>query len=173
MSFNAGNLLIREIMPEDWHSLKNIAKDFRKSDYAIYDMPLPIDDEKIQALTIQFAESGLWFVVMLDGTIIGYICFHNNNGIFDIGFCFHSDYQGKGYAYDSCYRALDYIRSNNNVRYFTAGTALNNTPSCKLLKKLGFVLKETEILSFHKDENGNDIFFVGGNFVKHIDKEIL
>lgn len=31
-------------------------------------------------------------------------------------------------------------------------------------KRLGFELQGTEKLSFHKDENGNDLFFTGGNF---------
>lgn len=33
-----------------------------------------------------------------------------------------------------------------------------------LKKRLGFELQGTEKLSFHKDENGNDLFFTGGNF---------
>ena len=36
----------------------------------------------------------------------------------------------------------------------------------KLLEKLGFVLTETESLSFHKDEHGKDIVFEGGIFIK-------
>lgn len=160
-------LFIRQLVMEDWQSIQHIAADFRKSEYAIYDMPLPIDDKEIQSLTELFAESQMFYAVMLDETMIGYICFHEENEIFDLGFCFHSDYHGKGYAYESCLAVMNYISKNRNIKNFTAGTALKNTPSCKLLKKLGFVLKETEILSFHKDENGNDITFEGGIFIKN------
>lgn len=57
------------------------------------------------------------------------------------------------------------MAKDRNVTAFTAGTALKNTPSCKLLGKLGFALVGTETLSFHKDENGKDITFEGGNFI--------
>ena len=82
-----------------------------------------------------------------------------------MGFCFHSDYHGKGFAFEACSALMEYIAKERNVTVFTAGTALKNTPSCKLLGKLGFVLKDTETLSFHKDENGNEITFEGGNFI--------
>lgn len=98
--------------------------------------------------------------------MIGYICFHNNDGDYDLGYCFHSDYQGKGYAFESCLEMIKYMEHNHKVKSFTAGTALINTPSCNLLKKLGFILSETESLSFHKDEAGIDIVFEGGNFIR-------
>ena len=46
----------------------------------------------------------------------------------------------------------------------TAGTALKNISSVKLLKSLGFIQVGTEKVSFHKDENGKDIVFDGGIF---------
>ena len=44
----------------------------------------------------------------------------------------------------------------------TAGTALNNTPSVKLLNSLGFRQTGTETVSFYKDEEGNAVNFEGG-----------
>ena len=162
---NTNNLSIRELVPEDWKEIQNIVLDFQKSEYAVYDMPLPVGDEEIKALTKQFAESHLFFAVMLDGIMIGYVCFHENDDIFDLGYCFHSDVQGKGYAYKACSAIMEYIEKTRTVKAFTSGTALKNIPSCKLLKKLGFVLTETESLSFHKDEHGKDIVFEGGIFI--------
>ena len=46
----------------------------------------------------------------------------------------------------------------------TAGTALNNTPSVRLLTSLGFVLVGTETVSFYKDDEGIPITFEGGEF---------
>ena len=46
----------------------------------------------------------------------------------------------------------------------TAGTALNNTPSVRLLTSLGFRQIGTETVSFYKDSAGNDITFEGGNY---------
>ena len=49
---------------------------------------------------------------------------------------------------------------------FTAGTALDNAPSRRLLESLGFVLQGTRQLSFHQDASGRAISFVGGVFRK-------
>ena len=43
--------LIRELVPDDWKSMQKIAVDFRKSKYAVYDMPLPVEDAEIIART--------------------------------------------------------------------------------------------------------------------------
>ena len=154
MQLKTDRLLIRKLVPDDWKFMQKIAADFRKSKYAIYDM------------TTQLAETQLFYAVLLHDIMIGYICFHEDNGKYDLGYCFHSDYQGKGYAFESCRAMLDYMANERNIKVFTAGTALNNEPSCKLLKRLGFTLQKTERLSFQKDLNGNDIIFEGGIFRK-------
>ena len=166
MRFKTERLLIRELIPDDWQCMQKIAADFRKSKYAIYDIPLPTGNAKIIALTEQFAETQLFYAVLLHDMMIGYICFHEDNGNYDLGFCFHSDYQGKGYAFESCRAMMDYISNERNIKTFTAGTALNNKPSCKLLERLGFILQKTERLSFQKDAEGNDVTFEGGIFIK-------
>lgn len=166
MQFKTERLLIRELIPDDWKFMQRIAADFQKSKYAIYDMPLPTKDLEIAALTKQFAETGLFYAVLLGDVMIGYICFHEDSGNYDLGYCFHSDYQGKGYAFESCRAVMEYIAKERNITVFTAGTAMNNKPSCKLLERLGFALQKTEQLSFQKDMNGKDIPFEGGIFVK-------
>lgn len=163
-------LLLRPLVSEDWKSMQRIAADFQRSAYAVYDMPLPTEEQPIKVLTKTFADTQLFFAVMLDNIMIGYICFHEENGSYDLGFCFHSDYHGKGYAYESCSAMLEYMAKERAAKVFTAGTALKNTPSCKLLERLGFVLVNTETLSFHKNDNGNDITFEGGIYCKEADK---
>ena len=158
-------LTIQELKPEDWIHLKTIVTEFRRSEYALYDMPLPIENDKIKSLCEQFAISKLWFAVWLSNEMIGYICFHQNGTAYDLCYCFHPEYHGYGYANEACSEILRYIEKTRTITTFTAGTALKNTPSCKLLNKLGFVLNGTEPLSFHRDENGNDIYFEGGNFI--------
>ena len=60
-----------------------------------------------------------------------------------------------------CPKQLTYLNVGTN---FSAGTAINNTPSVKLLTSLGFKLVEQEKVSFYKDADGNDIVFDGGIF---------
>ena len=166
-------LFIRQLKSEDWQSMQRIAADFQKSPYAVYDMPLPTEKREIKDLTQKFADTQMFFAVVLDDVMIGYICFHEENESYDLGFCFHSDYQGNGYAYESCSALMEHMTKGRGVKAFTAGTALKNTPSCKLLGRLGFVLENTETLSFHKDQSGNDITFEGGIYRKEIGKNGL
>ncbi len=166
MHFKTDRLFIRKLVPDDWKSMQKLAIDFLQSKYAVYDMPLPTGDAEIIALTKQFAETQLFYAVLFQDVMIGYICFHEDNGNYDLGFCFHSDYQGKGYALESCRAMMEYMVRERNIKAFSAGTALKNKPSCKLLERLGFTLKGTEQLSFRKDVNGNDITFEGGIFIK-------
>lgn len=167
MRFKTERLLIRELVPDDWKYMREIASDFRKSKYAIYDIPLPVKDTEIVALTKQFAETQMFYAIFLRDMMIGYICFHEDNGKYDLGYCFHSDYQGQGYAFESCCAMMNYMANERGIKIFTAGTALENKPSRKLLERLGFTLQKTERLSFQKDINGNDITFEGGIFIKH------
>ncbi|WOO34840.1 GNAT family N-acetyltransferase [Anaerocolumna sp. AGMB13020] len=166
MELKTDRLFIREIAFNDWEGLQRIVIDFGNSIYRNYDMHFPVEEHAIQKLVIQLANSHLFFSVFLKGSseMIGYVCFHNDSGQYDLGFCFHSAYFGKGYGYESCSALLNYMKQFCGAVGFTAGTALANTPSCKLLEKLGFVCRDTEELSFHKDEIGNDIIFRGGKF---------
>lgn len=82
---------------------------------------------------------------------------------YECGYCFHRDYHGKGYASESLRALFDWIADGKQMR-FTAGTAMRNVPSVKLLQSLGFVKVGEEEVSFCKDADGNDICFIGGIF---------
>lgn len=131
-------------------------------------MPSPTDPEKIRKLTKMFAESEQFYAVFLpdEPEMIGYICFYHNGDCYDMGYRFHSAFHGHGYAHEACIAAMEHMRSVHPIKAFTAGTALKNEPSCRLLHKLGFMLESTEELAFHKAADGSDIVFTGGNFIK-------
>ena len=99
--------------------------------------------------------------------MIGYVVFHRIKEGYDFGYCFHSAYHRKGYAKESLLALIDYMRSIG-VKKLVAGTALINTPSIALLMSLGFIMTQTEEVSFYEDENGNDIVFEGGVFEKEL-----
>ncbi|MBQ7921831.1 MAG: hypothetical protein IJ325_04530, partial [Clostridia bacterium] len=73
-------LFLRPLRAEDWQSMQRIAADFRKSQYILYDIPLPTEEQEIKVLTEMFAGTGLFFAVLLDDAMIGYVCFHEENG---------------------------------------------------------------------------------------------
>lgn len=163
MEIRTNRLYIRDLHASDWREVQEIFIDFNNSEYAVYDMPLPTEDSKAKSLVEQFAESGLFFVVCLSEKIIGYICFHVNDGKYDLGYCFHSSYHLKGYAYESIQTLIEYFAKEHGVHCFTAGTAVKNIPSCSLLKKLGFDCVSTEKVSFD-----GKFSFQGANFLLYL-----
>ena len=162
MELKTLRLYIRNLREDDWAEMKSLFVDFNHSKYAVYDRPLPTEDMAVEKLTKQFVGTNLFFAIYLLGNnqMIGYVCFHKDKEKYDLGYCFHSAFHSNGYAYESTRALIDYVVQEYNVTTFTAGTAIDNTPSCKLLEKLGFECVSTEYLSFNED-----FVFEGGNFV--------
>lgn len=168
MLLKTERLTIRHIAADDWKSIKEIWMDFNAADYSQYDRPHNTDDEDVRARIAKWAAANsgtehMFFVICLADAVIGYSAFNKREDGYEIGYCFHSAYHGKGYAKESHMALFDYLRTMG-ITKFTAGTAMNNTPSVSLLKSLGFVLVGTEKVSFYKDAQGNDVVFEGGIF---------
>lgn len=165
MELKTFRLYIRDLREDDWIKMKSLFIDFNSSKYAVYDRPLPTEDIEIEALTKQFVENSLFFAIYLldEKQMIGYVCFHEDEEKYDLGYCFHSTFHSNGYAYEGIKALIDYFVREYNAIKFTAGTALANIPSCKLLEKLGFECVSTEEISFNEDFS-----FEGGNFVLNL-----
>ena len=168
MLLKTERLNIRRVVAHDWKSIRDIWVDFNASEYAQYDMPHITDDADVKARMAKWAAANsgtehMFFAICLDETVIGYIAFNIRENGYEIGYCFHSAYHGKGYAKESHLALFDYL-GTLGITKFSAGTALNNTPSVNLLISLGFKLVEQEEVSFYKDAEGNDIVFDGGIF---------
>ena len=168
MLIKTDRLTIRHIEADDWKSIKEIWVDFNTSALSQYDKPHITDDKDVQRRIAKWAgaNSGtehMFFAICLGDTVIGYSAFNIREDGHEIGYCLHSAYHGKGYAKESHIALFKYLRTLG-ITKFTAGTAINNTPSVSLLKTLGFELIGTENVSFYKDAQGNDIVFQGGIF---------
>lgn len=165
MEIKTNRLSIRTLSKYDWMEMKEIFIDFNNSKYAIYDRPLPTEDNDVRELVKKFSENSLFFTIYTTdkNEMIGYVCFHKNEDKYDLGYCFHSAYHSRGYAYESINALIDYVGKEYNVSIFTAGTAIGNIPSCKLLEKLRFIRISTETVSFN-----NDFSFQGGNYLLKI-----
>lgn len=166
---STARLTIRRIENGDWKAVKRIWDDQKKSEYACYDRFNDTEPLAVQARINKWASFGksrvnMFFAVCLENKVIGYVAFHRRETAYEVGYCFCSDYHGKGYAKESILALLEYIRKEESVTCFYAGTALKNLPSVKLLDSMGFRLTGTEQLSFYKNASGQDIFFEGGIF---------
>ena len=166
-------LTIRRIVESDWQAAQNIWADFSRSEYAQYDKPHDTDDESVRARIAKwgkYAESmeHMFFAVCLTGEMVGYIAFNIREHGYEIGYCFHSSAHGKGYAGEAL-RALIAHLKTLGIAHFSAGTAINNLPSVRLLLSLGFAQTGSERISFYKDTGGTDIFFDGGIFELNVE----
>lgn len=158
MEIKTERLYIRTIRTDDWIDLKKIWNDFSKSEYAKYDVSHKKEDEEIKDCAYIFERCETHYVICIKEEVIGYVEFLATEESYVIGYCFLSEYHGKGYAKESCQALLDYYL-NKGIKRFTAGVGLNNIPSVQLLKSLGFTQVRTEKVSFYKDEQGKDIDF--------------
>lgn len=169
MFLKTERLTIRPIVEDDWGQIRKIWEDLNTSAFAQYDMPHCTDDDDVRPRIARWAKANLtgtdhmFFAVCLQDTVIGYIAFNIRENGHEIGYCFHSAYHGMGYAKESHLALFDHLRTLG-ITKFTAGTAINNTPSVSLLKALGFNQIGTEPVSFYKNADGNDIVFDGGIF---------
>ena len=165
MEVNTNRLHIRDLYETDWVEMKTIFVDFNQSKYVVFDRPLPKDDDESKSLTKRFADSGLFFAVHLleNSKMIGYVCFHRNGDTLDLGYCFHSAYHSNGYASESAAAIIEYLDREHHGASFTAATALENIPSCRLLERLGFVCVSTETMSFD-----GKFSFQSGNFALNL-----
>ncbi|MBQ3577677.1 MAG: GNAT family N-acetyltransferase [Firmicutes bacterium] len=162
-------LLIRRVCTEDWKAVREIWADASRSVYARYDRPNDLDDRSVfrrieRWASFKDSDEHRFFAVCLQGSVIGYAALNKReNEYYELGYCFHSAYHGKGYAKESISAIIDAVK-DEGAAGITAGTALNNTPSVRLLTSLGFKQTGTETVSFYKDDKGDPMTFEGGIF---------
>ena len=173
MELKTNRLFIRFVNQSDWKSLIEIWDDFNQSEYAKYDVPHTETEAEVRDKATRWEEVSpgmehVFFAVLLETKMIGYADFHKTSDGYECGYCFHSKYNGKGYAKESIEALIRYLSNGRKMR-ITAGTALENAPSVRLLKSLGFEKIKEEQVSFYKDVNGNDIYLKGGIFALDVE----
>lgn len=173
INIKTNRMLLRNFVIDDWKYLQEIIIDKETSEYAIYDHQFPTSDIEVKKITEWFAKGNKFLAAydLTDNRVIGYIALNGEEEKEkDIGFCFRSLYQGKGYATEASIAVINYAFNTLNVDQITSGTANLNIPSCMLLSKLGFKKTSEEIVSFRKNSDGNPIEFVGSSFLLERDE---
>ena len=162
-------LMIRHIQAADWPAVQDIWAALAPLPMAQYDKPHNTDPADVEARISRWADftrrgtEHMFFAVCLGDAVIGYFAFNQREHGHEIGYSFHPAHHGKGYAKEALAALLSHLHGMG-MTHFSAGTALNNTPSVRLLTGLGFRLTGTEQVSFYKDAQGQDIVFDGGIF---------
>ena len=174
MLLQTDRLTVRSVEASDWMAMQAIWQDFSKSAYACFDCPHSVEEADVRPRIARWAEAvqcgfdHLFFSVCLENQVIGYISANKRPDSYELGYCFHSDFQGRGYATESILVVIGYLKGLG-ISKLTVGTALENAPSMALLKNLGFQMTATEQVSFYKDRAGKDIVFQGGIFEKKLE----
>jgi RimJ/RimL family protein N-acetyltransferase len=169
-------LLLRNFGSDDAEPLREMILQKESSEYAIYDYEWPTSLDEIQHITAWFASEDHYMAVCLKetGKLIGYIGLNpaqdKESKVFDLGYCFNSDYHGQIYASEACRAVIEYAFSGPEADSLTCGTAAANGPSCRLIDRLGFKKIGEETISFRKTPDGKSIEFTGFGFAMSRDE---
>jgi RimJ/RimL family protein N-acetyltransferase len=82
-----------------------------------------------------------WMIVNKETSeIIGDIGFHgkpDEKGVVEIGYGLVEDERGKGYGFEAAKAIMDWTMAQEEVKVIKADCLINNTPSVRILEKLG------------------------------------
>ena len=146
MLLKTERLTIRHIVADDWKSIRDIWVDFNSSEYAQYDTPHITEDANVQARIAKWAAANsgtehMFFAICLDETVIGYIAFNIRENGYEIGYCFHSAYHGKGYATEALLRVLSFGFHELNLHRIEARYLENNLASRRVMERVGMTFE--------------------------------
>lgn len=175
MQIESERLIIKDITMDDWKRVKEILADFNSSPYAQYGNPHNTEDACVKEKVAEWVNYNngnerRFFAVCVKETMIGYVGLYSKEVGYELGYCFHSDFQGKGYAKETLKAIIKYFNEQGTTQ-FVIRTAKKNLPSIKLITSLDFTSVGEENISFYKDSEGNDIVFVGEIFELNLAKD--
>ena len=110
-------LILRNFVAGDWRDLQKMIVRYQETKFAKYDHEWPTASEKIQEIIAWFANGDRYLAICLKttGVLIGFIAINQreeeDGRIHNLGYIFHPDYHGQGYAAEGCRSAMDYIFS--------------------------------------------------------------
>jgi [ribosomal protein S5]-alanine N-acetyltransferase len=116
---------------------------------AKYEDPWPTTAEAVKGMAVWFANGEDYLAVCLrsTGKLIGLVAINRrpeqNGRVHNLGYVFHPDYLGQGYATESCQAAIDHVFGQLVADGILTGTREENVASVRLLKRLGLRKKET------------------------------
>jgi len=170
MIIETERLLIRNFRPEDAEALRAVIVEKEASEYAVYDHEWPTSLGAIRGIVEWFAQEDEFLAVCLkeSGDLIGFLALSPSDDEraheYNLGYCLHPAHHGRGYATEACRALLAHAFKRLRARRVVSGTAAANTPSVRLLERLGFrVVGESET-SFRETPEGQPITFPGYAF---------
>lgn len=167
VSLETDRLRVRSFRADDAEALHAIIARYAASEVAAYDQPWPTSLEEIRQVTAWFASGDRFLAVCLkpDETLIGFVALSPEGEAepptLNLGYVFHEDYHGRGYAAEACRAAIAYAFGELRASRLVSGTAAANVASCRLLERLGFRKVAEQSGSFQTAADGTPITFLG------------
>jgi len=163
-------LILRNFHPDDWADLHRIISWYMSSELAQYDYQWPTAEAEIQKITEWFAsgDSHLAVCLKMGRQLIGFVALNPemavDEKVYNLGYVFHFNYHGRGYASEGCMAALSYASEENQAARMISGTAAANSASGRLLGRLGFRMTSQNLMSFKVGVDGRPIEFTGCSY---------
>lgn len=148
-------LLLRMLRVEDIDTLTAYRNDARVN--ALQDWDLPYPRERAECLVATLADrddvapgKGTQLAIDLDGELIGdiYVGLDEQGGIADLGYTLTTPHQGKGYALEAVSAVVDDLIERVGVHRLVAELSPDNSPSARLLERLGMTFESLTRCSF-------------------------
>ena len=142
-SLHTDRLIIRNFQPDDWQDLQELVVQYQASEWAKYEDPWPTGTEEVKGMAKFFASGDDFLAVIRrdTGKLIGLIAIERRKEqeerVHNLGYVFHPGYYGQGYATEGCRTVMTYLFDVVGIAAILTGTRLENTPSVRLLERLG------------------------------------
>ena len=143
IKLDTNRLIIRSFLPDDWQDLQDVVIQYQASEWAKYEDPWPTSTEEVKGIAKFFASGDSFLAVSLKdtGKLIGLIAIERRKEqeerVHNLGYVFHPGYSGRGYATEGCRAVMTFLFEQLGITAILTGTRLENTPSVRLLERLG------------------------------------
>lgn len=164
MQLETNRLILRRFRAGDWQDLFAYLS---KEEVVRYE-PYPVfsEDACRQEAIDRSKNDAFWAVCRRDDDkVIGNIYFEQKEPAefltWEIGYVFHSDYYGQGYATEAAQRILQYAFDELHAHRVVAECNTENTASWKLLERLSMRREATfeKVAFFKRNDTGEPIWF--------------
>ncbi|RDY85366.1 GNAT family N-acetyltransferase [Bacillus amyloliquefaciens] len=139
MNIKTDRLVIRTFEPEDWKDVYEYTSNLNVMKY-IPEGVFTEEDAKKFVIDNSGEDAEMFPVVLKDGkTVIGHIAFFKYFGdhTYEIGWVFHPDYQGKGYASEAASALLEFGFKTIKLHRIIATCQPENMASHRVMEKIG------------------------------------
>ena len=144
---------LKRLENHDKKQLIKVLNDYRVSD-TLANVPYPYKGDDAEYWLNNVRNNKYALNIFFNNLLIGGIGIHKEDDGYNLGYWVGFEYWGKGYATESCYGLLNYLKKNTSHQSIKAKAFIDNNASNKVLEKIGFkYIEEAQVFSKSRQEN--------------------